>query len=109
MHIEYVKDNYYARFHDPSYHRYREIHFICNISYGFSDLCILFFFMTIQPIFIFTDMKQYMTFSSLPTCLVYPDSTAPFSRLLQTAALWCLEVEMTNLPSCLAGTYPGCD
>ena len=25
MLVEYVKDNYYARFHDPSYHRYREI------------------------------------------------------------------------------------
>ena len=27
MLVEYVKDNYYARFHDPSYHRYRERHF----------------------------------------------------------------------------------
>ena len=25
--VEYVKDNYYARLHDPSYHRYRERHF----------------------------------------------------------------------------------
>ena len=25
--LEYVKDNYYAWFHDPSYHRYRERHF----------------------------------------------------------------------------------
>ena len=25
MLVEYVKDNYYARFHDSSYHRYREI------------------------------------------------------------------------------------
>ena len=24
---EYVKDNYYARFSDPSYHRYRQRHF----------------------------------------------------------------------------------
>ena len=24
--VEYVKDNYYAKFHDPSYHRYRERH-----------------------------------------------------------------------------------
>ena len=24
MLVEYVKDNYYARFHGPSYHRYRE-------------------------------------------------------------------------------------
>ena len=24
--VKYVKDNYYARFHDPSYHRYREEH-----------------------------------------------------------------------------------
>ena len=22
--VEYIKENYYARFHDPSYHRYRE-------------------------------------------------------------------------------------
>ena len=27
MLVEYVKENYYAMFHDPSYHRYREIHF----------------------------------------------------------------------------------
>ena len=27
MLVEYVKDNYYARFHDPRYHRYRERHF----------------------------------------------------------------------------------
>ena len=27
MLVEYVKDNYYAWFHDPSYHRYRERHF----------------------------------------------------------------------------------
>ena len=25
--VEYVKDNYYARFHDPRYHRYRDRHF----------------------------------------------------------------------------------
>ena len=25
--VEYVKDNFYARFYDPSYHRYRERHF----------------------------------------------------------------------------------
>ena len=25
--VEYVKDNYYARFYDPSYHRYSERHF----------------------------------------------------------------------------------
>ena len=25
--VEYVKDNYYARFHDPTYHRYIERHF----------------------------------------------------------------------------------
>ena len=24
--VEYVKDNYYARFYDPSYHMYRERH-----------------------------------------------------------------------------------
>ena len=27
MLVKNVKDNYYARFHDPSYHRYRERHF----------------------------------------------------------------------------------
>ena len=27
MLVEYVKDNYYARFHDPRYNRYRERHF----------------------------------------------------------------------------------
>ena len=27
MLVEYVKDNYYVRFHDSSYHRYRERHF----------------------------------------------------------------------------------
>ena len=27
MLVEYVKDNYYARFHDPMCHRYRERHF----------------------------------------------------------------------------------
>ena len=26
MLVEYVKDNYYARFYDPSYHRYSERH-----------------------------------------------------------------------------------
>ena len=25
--VEYVKDNYYVRFDDPSYHRYRERYF----------------------------------------------------------------------------------
>ena len=25
--VEYVKDNYYARLHEPRYHRYRERHF----------------------------------------------------------------------------------
>ena len=25
--VEHVKDNYYAKFHNPSYHNYREIHF----------------------------------------------------------------------------------
>ena len=25
--VEYVKDNYYARFDDPSYQRYRKRHF----------------------------------------------------------------------------------
>ena len=27
MLVKYIKDNYYARFHDPNYHRYRERHF----------------------------------------------------------------------------------
>ena len=27
MFVEYVKDNYYARFHDPGYHMYRERHY----------------------------------------------------------------------------------
>ena len=27
MLVEYVKDNYYSTFHDPSCHRYRERHF----------------------------------------------------------------------------------
>ena len=26
MLVEYVKDNYYARFHDPRHHMYRERH-----------------------------------------------------------------------------------
>ena len=25
--VAFVKDNYYARFHDPCYHSYRERHF----------------------------------------------------------------------------------
>ena len=25
--VEYVEDNYHARFHDPKYHMYRERHF----------------------------------------------------------------------------------
>ena len=35
MLVEYVKDNYYARFHDPSYHRYRERHFSILINVKF--------------------------------------------------------------------------
>ena len=27
MLVEYCKDNYYGRFHDPGYHRYKEMHF----------------------------------------------------------------------------------
>ena len=27
MLVEYAKDDYYARFHNPSYHKYRETHF----------------------------------------------------------------------------------
>ena len=26
MLVEYAKDNYYVKFHDPGYHRYRERH-----------------------------------------------------------------------------------
>ena len=36
MLVEQVKDNYYARFHNPSYHSYRETHFIilcCDIKF----------------------------------------------------------------------------
>ena len=33
--VEYVKDNYYTRFHDPSYHRSRERHFriLLNVKF----------------------------------------------------------------------------
>ena len=31
MLVEYVKDNHYARFYDPSYHRYRERHFSVSL------------------------------------------------------------------------------
>ena len=31
--VEYVKDNYYAKFHDPSYDRYREIHLCILIDF----------------------------------------------------------------------------
>ena len=35
MLVEYVKDNYYARFHNPSHHRYKETHFsiLLNIKF----------------------------------------------------------------------------
>ena len=33
--VENVKDNYYARFHDPSYHRYRERHFSVLLDMNF--------------------------------------------------------------------------
>ena len=29
---EYVKENYYAKFHDPSYHRYRGIHYCQKLT-----------------------------------------------------------------------------
>ena len=37
MLVEYVKDNYYARFHDPSYHRYREINCLQTLTDGWND------------------------------------------------------------------------
>ena len=37
MLIEYVKDNYYARFHDPSYHKYRERHFSILLDVNIVD------------------------------------------------------------------------
>ena len=33
--VEYAKDNYYARFHNPSYHRYKEKHFIILLDIKF--------------------------------------------------------------------------
>ena len=33
--VEYVKDNNYPRFHDPSYHRYRERHFRILVNVKF--------------------------------------------------------------------------
>ena len=33
--VEYVKDNNYAMFHDPSYHMYRERHFSVLIDVKF--------------------------------------------------------------------------
>ena len=37
MHVEYVKDNYYAKFHDPRYHRYMYIerHFSISLDVKF--------------------------------------------------------------------------
>ena len=35
MLVEYVKDNYYARFRDPSFHRYKERHFSTLINVKF--------------------------------------------------------------------------
>ena len=35
MLVEYVKDNNYARFHDPRYHRYREIHLSSLLDMNF--------------------------------------------------------------------------
>ena len=37
MLVENVKDNYYARFHDPSYHRYREKHLSILLDVKFSQ------------------------------------------------------------------------
>ena len=36
MLVEYVKDNYFARFHDPSYHGYRERHFCVLLNMKFN-------------------------------------------------------------------------
>ena len=33
--VEYVKDNYYARFHDNSYHRNKERHFSILLNVKF--------------------------------------------------------------------------
>ena len=35
MLVEYVKDNYNARFHDPRFHRYREKHFSVLLNVNF--------------------------------------------------------------------------
>ena len=42
MLVEYVKDNYYARLHDPSYHRYRERYFsiLLNIKFRLNQWCV---------------------------------------------------------------------
>ena len=32
MLVEYVKNNYYARFHNPSYHKNRETHFSISLK-----------------------------------------------------------------------------
>ena len=32
MLVEYVKNNYYARFHNPSYHKNRETHFSISLD-----------------------------------------------------------------------------
>ena len=36
--VEYVKDNYYARFHDPRYHRYREINCYQTLTDGRTEI-----------------------------------------------------------------------
>ena len=37
--VKYVKDNSYAMFHDPRYHRYRERHFsmLLDVKFGQSQ------------------------------------------------------------------------
>ena len=32
MHVEYVKENYYANFHYPTYHRYREMNGLTDLE-----------------------------------------------------------------------------
>ena len=39
MLVEYVRNDYYARFHNPSYQRYRETHFsiLLDVKFGQSQ------------------------------------------------------------------------
>ena len=40
MLVEYVKENYYAMFHDPSYHRYRKRHFSILLDVKFCQMSV---------------------------------------------------------------------